>query len=162
MSDQHTKRNALQHPSLKFLDKVAMIMDDGFRIPGTKMRIGLDPIISMLPVAGDTASFLMSALAVIVAARHGASTKVVGQMVGNILVDYIAGTVPVVGDMFDFAFKANRRNYKLMKQQFDTESEVEKQKPRSKALIIAMIVGMFLVFALVTALMIWVLGQLFS
>lgn len=140
MKNNHTKLHTSQHPSLKILDKVALLMDDAFTIPGTKIKIGLDPIISMLPVAGDTASFIVSALTILVSARNGASPKVLTQMAFNVLVDYVVGTVPVVGDLFDFYFKANRKNYQLMKEYYDKNPQAAKKS--SNTLSIAVAIGL--------------------
>ena len=94
---------------------IAFIMDDFLRIPGTKFRFGLDPIIGLLPGIGDTASAIISALALIVAARRGIPKILLARMSLNILINELVGIVPGVGDAFSFWFKSNARNYELLK-----------------------------------------------
>ncbi len=89
-------------------------MDDAFVIPGTNIRFGLDPIIGLIPFLGDLLAFGISGTMVLSMIRHGVSGKVLFIMIGNITLDYIISSIPVVGDIFDFAFKANQRNLKLL------------------------------------------------
>jgi hypothetical protein len=95
---------------------VALIMDDFLRIPGTRFRFGLDPIIGLLPGIGDTSSAIISALALIQAARGGVPKILLARMSLNILLNELIGIVPVVGDAFSFWFKSNARNYQLIKE----------------------------------------------
>ena len=92
-----------------------MIMDDLLRLPGTKFRVGLDPVIGLLPGLGDTASAIVSALALIYAARSGVPKILLARMATNILINELVGIVPGVGDAFSFWFKSNARNYELLK-----------------------------------------------
>jgi len=94
---------------------IAFIMDDFLRIPGTKLRFGLDPIIGLLPGIGDTGSAIISALALIAAARRGIPKILLARMSLNILINELVGIVPGVGDAFSFWFKSNARNYELLK-----------------------------------------------
>ena len=102
-------------PIDKHLDKLSYYLDDLIRVPGTNIRFGLDPIISFLfPVAGDTIASLMSAYIVLVSIRYGLPKSVITRMVFNIGADYAIGSIPFVGDIFDFAWKANDKNMKLL------------------------------------------------
>ena len=102
-------------PIDKHLDKLSYYLDDLIRVPGTNLRFGLDPIISFLfPVAGDTIASVMSAYIVLVSIRYGLPKSVISRMVFNIGADYAIGSIPVVGDIFDFAWKANDKNMKLL------------------------------------------------
>jgi hypothetical protein len=94
---------------------VALIMDDFLRFPGTRFRFGLDPIIGLLPGIGDTASAIVSALALIYAARRGLPKILLARMALNILINELVGIIPGVGDAFSFWFKSNARNYALLK-----------------------------------------------
>lgn len=96
---------------------IAVIMDDLLRLPGTKFRIGLDPLIGLLPGIGDTGSAMVSALALIQAVRRGLPKILLARMSLNILVNELIGIVPIAGDAFSFWFKSNRRNYELLKKQ---------------------------------------------
>ena len=90
-------------------------MDDFLRIPGTGFRFGLDPIIGLLPGIGDTSSAIVSAFALIAAARRGVPKILLARMSLNILVNEIVGIIPGLGDAFSFWFKSNARNYELLK-----------------------------------------------
>jgi hypothetical protein len=105
-------------PELEWVDKIAWLMDSQFRVPGTKFRFGLDPILGLIPFAGDLASYGISAVVVMAMARHGVSGKVVILMIGNVLLDAIIGSIPILGNIFDFAYKANNRNISLLKKHY--------------------------------------------
>lgn len=92
---------------------VARLLDDLVAVPGTRSRIGLDPIIGLVPVLGDVVTSLVAAWIVIEAARFRLPGVVLAQMVINAAIDFIVGLVPVLGDLFDLAFKANTRNLEL-------------------------------------------------
>ena len=105
-------------PNLRAIEFVAKLMDSQFRIAGTDARFGLDAIIGLIPGGGDFAGFIVSALIVGVLANNGASGFVLARMVLNIIIDAVVGSIPVLGDIFDFAFKANQRNLKLMREHY--------------------------------------------
>ena len=94
---------------------IAVVMDDFLRVPGTKFRFGLDPIIGLLPGIGDTGSAIVSAFALIVAARRGVPKILLARMSLNILINEVVGIIPGLGDAFSFWFKSNVRNYELLK-----------------------------------------------
>ena len=109
--EEKRKREGLE-PLFKWL---ALIMDEFIRVPGTKFKFGLDPLIGLLPGLGDTASALVSAFALIQAARLGVPKILLARMSLNILINELVGIVPVVGDAFSFWFKSNARNYQIIK-----------------------------------------------
>lgn len=97
------------------LEKVSYALDQMFRIPGTEIRFGLDPIIGfLLPVAGDSISILISSYLVLRSIQYGLPKVIIGRMVFNIAMDYVLGSVPFVGDFMDFAVKANKKNVELL------------------------------------------------
>ena len=97
------------------LEKFSYALDQLFRIPGTDIRFGLDPIIGfLLPVAGDSISVLMSTYIVLRSIQYGLPKIVIGKMVFNIAMDYLVGSVPFVGDLIDFGVKANKKNVELL------------------------------------------------
>ena len=98
---------------------LALIMDDLLRVPGTKFRFGLDPLIGLLPGLGDTASAITSALVLFHAARSGLPKILLARMAGNILINEVIGVIPGLGDAFSFWFKSNRRNYELLRAHLD-------------------------------------------
>ena len=94
---------------------LALIMDNFVRVPGTKFRFGLDPLLGLLPGLGDTGSAVISAMALIAAARRGLPKILLARMSLNILINEGIGIIPVIGDAFSFWFKSNARNYELLK-----------------------------------------------
>ena len=94
--------------------RAARVLDELFRVPGTNIRFGLDSILGLLPGGGDFAGGALSAYVIVAAARLGAPPSLLVRMGANVLVDTLLGTVPVIGDLFDVAWKANRRNVELL------------------------------------------------
>lgn len=92
-------------------------MDTRYRVPGTEYRFGLDPIISLLPVVGDTASLLISLYPVLEASRAGVRRRVLVKMLANLGLDWLVGLVPVVGVIPDAWYKANTRNLRLLEKE---------------------------------------------
>ncbi len=110
------KRGTVE-PLFKWL---ALVMDEFIRVPGTRFRFGLDPIIGLLPGLGDTSSALVSAFALIQAARLGVPKILLARMSVNILVNELIGIVPIIGDAFSFWFKSNSRNHQIIKNHIAT------------------------------------------
>jgi hypothetical protein len=105
------ERPASLEPLFRWL---ALIMDDFLRLPGTRFRFGLDPLIGLVPGLGDTASAIVSALSLVYAARCGLPKIVLARMSLNILINELVGIIPGIGDAFSFWFKSNVRNYQLL------------------------------------------------
>jgi hypothetical protein len=103
---------------LKDIEKLAKLMDAQFKVPGTNIRFGLDSLIGLIPGVGDLSTFAVSGYMLWIMANNGASGFLLARMVLNILIDAIVGMVPLLGDIFDIAFKANIRNMKLMQQHY--------------------------------------------
>src|SRR5277367_1659312 len=96
------------------LDLLAHILDDWFRVPGTSIRFGLDGIIGLIPGLGDVLAGLASCIIIIAAWFRGVPYIALVRMVVNLAIDVLVGAIPLIGDAFDIAWKANRRNYALM------------------------------------------------
>jgi len=96
------------------LDLLSHVLDDWFRLPGTSIRFGLDGIIGLIPGLGDIIAGLASCIIVIAAWFRGVPYVGLIRMVVNIAIDVLVGAIPFIGDAFDIAWKANRRNYVLM------------------------------------------------
>jgi hypothetical protein len=105
-------------PALKNIDNLSKLMDNKFRIPGTDIRFGFDSIIGLIPGVGDMSTFAVSSYMLWIMAKNGASGFVLARMILNVLIDTIVGSIPILGDIFDVAFKANVRNMRLMQQHF--------------------------------------------
>lgn len=104
---------------LRRVRTVARVMDEAFRIPGTDIRIGLDPIIGILPVAGDGVATIFSLYIVLEAAVAGVPRATLLRMLGVVGVDTVVGSVPVLGPLFDAAWKANTWNVRTLERHVD-------------------------------------------
>ena len=105
------RSRSLEDEQLEF---IAALMDDLFRLPGTGMRFGLDPLVGLLPGLGDMLTGLVSALLLHAAWERGLPLVAIARMMSNVAIDSVLGSVPVVGDIFDVAWKSNRRNFELL------------------------------------------------
>jgi hypothetical protein len=103
---------------LRWIETISTFLDNQFRVPGTNFRFGLDPILSFIPFGGSAASFAISAGLLLTMVKHGVSRKVLILMLVNLLLDATLGSIPVVGNIFDFVFKANQRNVNLLKRHY--------------------------------------------
>lgn len=97
------------------LDKVAWLMDRSVPLP-FGMRIGLDGLLGLVPGFGDAAGSLVSVWLIYQAHKAGAPAGLLTRMAANVALDFAVGSIPIVGDLFDFAFKANTRNLKLLRE----------------------------------------------
>jgi hypothetical protein len=102
--------------TLNRIRKLSRLMDTAIRIPGIGFRIGLDPIIGLIPGAGDLVSTAFSAYIIFLAARFQLPTPILYRMVFNIGLEAVAGSVPLIGDLFDAFYKSNIRNLALLEQ----------------------------------------------
>lgn len=113
--------------TLQRIRRLSRLMDTAIRIPGIGFRIGLDPILGLVPGAGDLVSTVISAYIIFLAARFKLPRQAVTQMVLNIGLEAVVGTVPIVGDLFDAAYKSNIRNLTILEAHLlATEPELEK------------------------------------
>ena len=102
--------------ALQRVARLAYWLDDRFRIPGTRLRMGLDGLLGLIPGIGDTATALVAAYIVLEAARLGVPKRTLARMIANVGIDYVVGLVPLIGDLGDFAWKANRRNARMLRE----------------------------------------------
>lgn len=108
------------------LRQLSDLLDNAIAIPGTSLRFGLDPIIGLFPCVGDFLTTAVSAYIVVESAKMGISRKILVQMAVNIVLDMVMGTVPVVGDVVDVAWKANTKNIGLLEEHFQVSQSSEK------------------------------------
>jgi len=101
---------------------IARMMDDQFRAPGTNLRFGLDFLLGLFPGLGDAATSIISLLIVHHAWAAGASKLTLARMLGNVGIDFLVGSVPLFGDVFDFAWKANGKNARLLEAHLNSRS----------------------------------------
>lgn len=95
------------------------LLDNAFRIPGTQIRFGLDPLIGLIPGVGDALGAGISGYLIVAAARHGAPRSVLFRMLVNVAVDLLLGLTPLVGDALDVGWRANARNARLLERYLD-------------------------------------------
>lgn len=93
---------------------VASLLDNSLVVPGLGVRVGIDPLLGLVPVWGDVVGLLGGLYIVYEAWQLGAEGRVLAMMVLNVLLDAVIGLIPIVGDLFDFAWKANTRNLELL------------------------------------------------
>ena len=111
-----------KHQKIEQLRSIAELLDGQFRVPGTDIEFGLDAIIGLVPGIGDLVSGAISMWLIREARRLGAPRWLIARMIWNVAVDVTVGAVPVLGDMLDVAWKANRMNMELLSRHFKTSS----------------------------------------
>jgi hypothetical protein len=129
---------------LRWVESISRLMDSQFRVPGTTWRFGLDPIMSLVPIVGGIPSLAISGVLILTMMRHGASGNVVVRMVLNVLLDTIVGIIPIIGNIFDFAYKANDRNVRLLREHYAEG----KYQGSGKGLLAVALLGVLLIFGL--------------
>jgi hypothetical protein len=100
--------------TLRRIRKLSTLLDTAFTIPGTSFKIGLDPLIGLLPGGGDLITTILSAYLLIEAHKLGVPSSLMLRMIANVIIDALIGAIPVLGDIFDFAWRSNTRNLKLL------------------------------------------------
>ena len=106
---------APQSERMEQIERLTQLLDEAFRVPGTNYRVGWDTIIGLVPGLGDVATTALSVYLIYQARQMGASKWVIARMLGNVGLDFAVGAIPLVGDLFDAAWKANRKNTQLLK-----------------------------------------------
>jgi hypothetical protein len=116
MSAETIRRHA-ESGSDADIEFLASLLDDRFTIPGTNIRFGLDAVIGLIPGVGDAVSATLSSYLIWRAHQLGASRFTLLRMAGNMAVDTVMGSVPLLGDVLDVKFRSNRRNLELLRRQ---------------------------------------------
>lgn len=141
------------------LRTLARVLDELIRIPGTNLRVGLDPLLGILPGGGDAVGGLVSAYAIIIAGRLGAPPSVIARMLLNVLIDTAIGAIPFLGDLFDIGYKSNRRNVALLEEYLRTPGHARTSSRVAVALALLVLVG--LVIASI-ALAVWLIDRVIA
>ena len=97
-----------------FVKKLVWLMDEAFTFPLIRKRVGLDPIIGLVPGLGDFVAASISVFIIFSLIRYGATPKLVVKMFGNVILDFVIGGIPVIGGVWDFFFKSNKKNLQLL------------------------------------------------
>jgi hypothetical protein len=122
------------------LDILSHVLDDFIRVPGTSIRFGLDGIMGVVPGIGDILGGIASCIIIIAAWMRGVPYVTVTRMVANVVIEVVVGSIPILGDAFDIAWRANRRNYALL-----TGSLYEPRKYTIQSWIFLIVLSMALI-----------------
>lgn len=128
--------------ALQRLDSLSYFLDNSIRVPGTSARFGMDAVIGLVPGVGDAAGALMSAYIVVQAARLGAPASSLARMLLNVGIEALFGAVPVLGDLFDAAYKANARNVALLRGELQRPGSTRRS---STAVVLAVVLALVLI-----------------
>lgn len=137
--------------------KFADWLDRRFTIPGTGIRFGIDPILGLIPGAGDWFAGVISLYFLIQAAIKGGSSAVLGRMFINILLDVLIGSIPVLGDLFDVYWKANLRNARILDK---LKQNSEKTTSESRLWIWLVLILLSIILIGILLLIGWVIAEL--
>lgn len=139
----------MKDDDLRQLDRLAWILDSSIPVPGTKFRVGLDGLVGLIPGIGDAIGALFSSYIIAQAAGSGAPASVLTRMGLNVLIETVIGAVPLLGDLFDFAFKANARNVRLLRQHAATPTST-----RRRSRLVVALAGLLALAAIVAVLIV--------
>ncbi|MBE9229777.1 DUF4112 domain-containing protein [Phormidium sp. LEGE 05292] len=145
--------------TLKRLRRISHVLDNAIAIPGTKFRFGIDPILGLIPGGGDTVSAFFAAYIIWESAMLGLPKEVLIRMFSNILFDTFAGSVPIAGDIFDVAWKANVRNVALLEEYLQLPESNEKP---DKWFLVLLLIGLIMFVAVVGTISILIISFLFN
>ena len=138
---------------------IEFLLDEAFPIPGTRIRVGLDGIIGLVPGFGDVLAGLLSLIIPLAAWIRGAPYIAIARMAANLAIGVLVGTIPVFGDVFDIAWKANRRNYRLLRRHL---GEPRRHTWRDWAFLLLMISCLAAVFVIPIVLIMWTITWLIT
>lgn len=137
--DRHRRKSV--EPIFKW---VALVMDRLIRIPGVKKRLGLNPILDLVPGFGDIAAALISVSVLVYGIRRGIPKILLGRMALNVLINEIVGIIPIVGSVFAFWFTANTRNYELLREHLDTPNRSTKTDKMFVSAVLGLVIFVIL------------------
>ncbi|WP_166254536.1 DUF4112 domain-containing protein [Marinobacter salicampi] len=140
--------NAQYERALARLNRYAGLLDSRFRVPFTRIRFGLDPIIGLIPGIGDAVGLGLSFYVISEAIGLKVGPRVVGKMLGNVAVDFVVGLVPVFGDAFDLVWRANDRNARLLREHIEHQLIPPKPAPAWLPRVLWAVFGILLVVAI--------------
>lgn len=145
-------------PTIRTVRKLSYLMDEQFRVPGTEFRFGLDPILNLIPFAGDFAGFIISGGLVLAMSSKGLTSKIVVLMCLNILLDATIGAIPGIGQIWDFFFKSNKKNMKLMEEYY----REGKHQGSGKSTILLALVALFIIFIILLVILWYIAAWIIS
>jgi hypothetical protein len=139
----------VHHTRIARLRRWSNLLDSAFRVPGTRLRFGWDALVGLVPGVGDLTTAVFSGLILIEAFRTPLPRIIQARMLSNVLIDLAIGAVPVVGDLFDFAWKANTKNLRLLERHGNT-----RERPATTDWLVVAATATLLVAAVVVPLLI--------
>jgi hypothetical protein len=143
-------------PNFGWMDILSRLLDNQFKIPFTNIRFGFDFLIGLIPTVGDFFSFAISSALLVAMMQRGVSFSMLLKMLTNLLLDTLVGSIPILGDIFDLRYKANRRNLAMLKEYYRENPNPPAAK-RSFGLLL--LIFLLLLLAIFVALW-WVVGLL--
>lgn len=148
---------------LRELRRASHLLDSKFRVPGTNNTFGVDPLVGLVPVVGDYVGLALSLYVVVGAWRTGLPPRAVTRMLVNVGVEAVVGSVPVLGDAFDFVWKANERNVALAERYLEAPGEARRSDARflvgAAASILVLVVVLVSLFAVALAALLYGLAR---
>jgi hypothetical protein len=143
--------------------KIAWVLDELIRIPGTRFRFGLDPLLGLIPGGGETVATLIGTLLLADAGKRGIPFRTIFKMSGNLLLNASIGAIPFIGDAFSLWFKSNSRNYRLLRQWTDSHGSSQVRGGWWPLLLILLIIAIVLFVNLASwFLILWAVHWLFN
>ena len=141
----------------KRLDRLAWYLDNSIKLPGVNFRVGIDPLVGLIPGIGDAIGAIMSSYILSEAARLGAPKSILLKMAFNIAVDALAGALPIFGDLFDFGWKANQRNARIIGDYLDNPRETVASSRLFAGILVVSLIGLFIFAGLLGYLLVYAL-----
>jgi hypothetical protein len=141
---------------------VALVMDGLVRLPGTKRRLGLNPIIDFIPVVGDVTAAFVSASVLVYAFTRGLPKVLLARMGLNVAINELVGVIPVVGSVFAFWFRANKRNYDLLQRHVAQPHRSRKTDWAFVIGLVVLVIGIFVAGWIATGFLIYALAKVIS
>jgi len=157
---EQTVMGSSEESRLRRLDTLSRILDSAFPIPGTRLRVGLESLLGLIPGIGDTIGAVLSVYIIFEAARFGLPKRTLLRMIGNVAVEALVGVFPIVGDIFDIAWQANVKNMALLRAHRTDLARREERSPRH--ITILFMVGLGLAVIGLLALSIFVLRLIYQ
>ena len=118
----HNRLTEAERIRVRRVRRLAVLLDSQFRLPGTNIRFGLDSLLGLIPGVGDTITAVFAGYIIVEAFRLGVPRNIIVKMVGNIVLDWLIGSIPLIGDLFDIGFKANIRNIRLIEKELGLDT----------------------------------------
>lgn len=173
MAEQQPKAPSLPEPTesenplvhLRASKRMSWILDECIRIPGTKIRFGLDPILGLVPYGGETVASIFGAFILGDAGRKGLPVRTLAKMGGNMMINATVGAIPGIGDLFSVWFKSNSRNYQMMNTYLESEEGEQEAGGWWPLLLIVFVISFVLIMNVIawivlTRLILWLTGEI--